>query len=283
MGKIKIVSRPNPNDLPDFQLPLHIRSAGKNESIQSWAEYFPARRKPFVQIFWTEKGCGEIMLQHKKIIVRAGDFFYHLPGEDHRHRTLGEVWNYCWFAMDGPLAGQFMRHYAYEQEARAAGPCPEHLFRELEILLKQRTSYAQRHALSVAAEILALAGETDSMKTEDPIQYFLHQAKERLSDSEFSAGQFAKEIGLHRTTLARLFKEKSGGMTPSRYLTELRMEKAVYLLLENKMTLKEIAQSCGFANASYLCRLIREQTGMTPHQFRILRLNEKIQKNTSLK
>ena len=278
MGKIKIVSRPNPNELPEFELPVHIRSAGKNESLQSWGEYYPARKKPFVQVFWTLAGCGEITLPHKKIIVRAGDFFYHLPGEDHRHRTIGEVWNYCWFTMDGPLAEQFMRHYGYEQEARAAGNCPEHLFLELEILLKQQTPYARRHALSVAAEILALAGESDFMKTEDPVQYFLHHAKERLSDPEFSAGQFAKEIGLHRTTLTRLFKEKADGMTPSRYLMELRMEKAVYLLLENKMTLKEIAQSCGFANASYLCRLIREQTGKTPQQFRISRMKDLLKK-----
>ena len=68
MGRVKIISRPNPNQLPEFQLPVHVRSAGSNESFLSWSENKPAARKPFVQVFWTERGMGEITLPRKKII-----------------------------------------------------------------------------------------------------------------------------------------------------------------------------------------------------------------------
>ena len=275
MGRVKIISRPNPNPLPEFQLPVHVRSAGSNESFLSWSENKPAARKPFVQVFWTERGMGEITLPQKKVIVRAGDFFYHLPGEDHRHRTIGKIWNYRWFTMDGPLAVSFMRHYGYPQEAMFAGPCPADLFLELEMLFKEWTPYGQRHALSVATEILALAGRRETDLTQDPVHYFLSQAEKRLSDPELSAENFAAEIGLHRTTFTRLFKAKTGGMTPRRYLMEIRLEKASRLLLENRMTLKEIASECGLTNASYLCRLIRQRTGMTPEQFRVSGMKRK--------
>lgn len=268
MGKIKIISRPNPSRLPEFRLPLHVRSAGANESMHDWGEYFPSGGKPFVQIFWTEEGAGEITLGSRTIRVQAGDFFYHLPDDEHRHRTVGKVWNYRWFTMDGPLADPFMRSYGYEQEARPAGGCPVTLFLELEQLLKSRTPYAQRHALSVATEILALAGRPEPSPAADPVLYFMHQAEERLADPDFTAETIAAELGIHRTTFTRRFKSATEGMTPRRWLMEIRYEKAVRELLETALPLKEIALECGLTSSSYLCRLIREHTGLTPENFR---------------
>ena len=268
MGRFNIISRPDPNRLPEFQLPLHVRSAGSHESLHDWGEYFPSVRKPFVQIFWTEQGTGEFTLGSRKIIVHAGDFFYHMPGDEHRHRTVGQVWNYRWFAMDGPLAATFMRHYGYEQEARHAGNCPVKLFLELEMLLKAQTPYAQRHALSVAAEILALAGSPEPSPTIDPVHYFFQKAEDRLSNPEFTAETFAAELGMHRTTFTRQFKAATNGMTPRRWLMEIRYEKAVRMLRETNLKLKEIAQACGLTSSTYLCRVIRERTGLTPGEFR---------------
>ena len=268
MGRVKIISRPNPSRLPEFRLPLHVRSAGAHESMHDWGEYFPPGRKPFVQIFWTEQGTGEITLGSRKITVHAGDFFYHLPGDEHRHRTVGKVWNYRWFTMDGPLADSFMRYYGYEQEARPAGICPVKLFLELEMLLKSRTPYAQRHALSVAAEILALAGRPESSPAADPVRFFFRKAEERIADPGFTAENFAAELGMHRTTFTRQFKAATDGMTPRRWLMEIRYEKAVRLLKETSLQLKEIAQECGLSNSAYLCRMIRQRTGTTPEKFR---------------
>lgn len=268
MGKIKIYSRPDPNKLPEFQLPLHIRSAGANESTRTWKEFFPAAKKNFVQVFWTEKGAGEITLRDRKIIVKEGDFFYHLPGDDHAHRTVGEVWNYRWFTMDGALAEPFMRDYGYKQEPHCAGECPVNLFTELETLLSDRTAYAQRHALAIAAEILALAGKEASETLSQPDRYFFHAVEQRLSDPTLSCEVIAEELGMHRTTFTRIFKEKTHGMTPKQYLKEARFLKTMRLLRESTMLLKEIAQECGISSCAYLCRLIRERTGSTPLEIR---------------
>ena len=49
---------------------------------------------------------------------------------------------------------------------------------------------------------------------------------------------------------------------------EIRYEKAVRELLETALPLKEIALECGLTSSSYLCRLIREHTGLTPGELR---------------
>jgi len=176
--------------------------------------------------------------------------------------------------MDGPLADPFMRAYGFKQEAQHAGPCPVTLFLELENLLKSHTPYAQRHALSVATEILALAGHPEPSAEADPVQYFFRKAEERLADPDFTAESIASELGIHRTTFTRQFKAATDGMTPRRWLMEIRYEKAVRLLTETNLQLKEIAQECGLSNSAYLCRVIRQRTGMTPERFRLAVIRE---------
>ncbi len=268
MGRVKIVSRPAPNQLPRFKLPFHVRSAGANESVCTWTESFAAERKPFVQIFWTCKGKGEVTLRGQKIVLREGDFFYHLPGEEHRHRTIGNVWHYHWFTFDGPGAADFMKAYGYEQSARYAGECPVTLFSELELLLQERTPYAQRHAISVATEILALAGGAPNAASgADPVRRFIEIARETLSGGRLSAEEIASELGIHRTTLNRLFKARTG-KSPGDYLRELRVQHALSLLRDTDLPVKAIAAGSGLPYASYFCRMVRKLTGMTPAGYR---------------
>ena len=268
MGRIRIIGRPEPDKLPEFALPLHIRSAGANQSQRNWKEHFPAGSKPFVQIFWCEHGCGEIRLNGRTFQLTAGDFFYHLPQDEHHHRTIGDIWNYRWFTMDGSLAETFMRGYGYSQEPKYAGLCPVNLFQELERLILKPTGYTRRHALAVAAEILALAGKADPHPQRDPVEYFLKEIEDNLANPALSAGRIASDLGIHRTTFTRIFKAKTGGLSPGNYLREARINLAMKLLKDTVMPLKEIAMECGFANSAYLCRIIMERTGYTPEMFR---------------
>ena len=268
MGKIKIISRPDPNRLPDFQLPFHVRSVGCNESDCGWCEYVPGGKKLFVQVFWTLKGSGEITLPDRKIITREGEVFYHLPGEDHRHRTLGKQWHYYWFTFDGAGAADFITSYGYGRDSRYAGECPVKLFLELELLLRERTPYAQRHAISAATEILALAGGRFTVRAgQDVVRRFIEIAQESASDTRLSAIYLAKKLGVHRTTLNRIFLQEMG-MTPGSYLQELRIQHALSLLRETELPIKAIASECGMPHASYFCRLIRKVTGFTPADYR---------------
>ena len=270
MGKIRIVSRPEPNAVPDFPEPFHVRSVGSNESDCGWSESVPGRKKQFVQLFWTLKGCGRIALPDREIVTREGEVFYHLPGEDHRHGTIGKRWHYHWFTFDGPRAAEFMSSYGYSRDSRYAGECPVKLFLELELLLRERTPYARRHAVAVAAEILALAGGGfSSHGPGNVVRRFIEIAQESQLDTRLSASRLAKELGVHRTTLNRLFQQEMG-MTPGSYLQELRIQHALSLVRETELPIKAVAAECGMPYAGYFCRLIRRVTGFTPAVYRKL-------------
>ncbi len=268
MGKIRIISRPDPNSVPDFPEPFHVRSVGCNESDCGWSESVSGRKKQFVQLFWTVKGCGRITFPECEILTREGEVFYHLPGEDHRHRTVGRQWHYRWFTFDGEYAADFISAYGYSRNSRYAGECPVKLFLELELLLRERTPYARRHAVAVAAEILALAGGGFTDKNAgNVVRRFIEIAQDSALETRLSASALAKELGVHRTTLNRLFL-KEMGMTPGSYLLELRIQHALSLLRETELPIKAVAAECGMPYAGYFCRLIRRITGLTPGAYR---------------
>ena len=72
---------------------------------------------------------------------------------------------------------------------------------------------------------------------------------------------------MSRTTLLRLFRRKMN-MTPSDYLLQLRVQRAVSLLRETRYPLIRIAELSGWNDVNYFCRIIKRVTGRTPGEVR---------------
>jgi len=69
--------------------------------------------------------------------------------------------------------------------------------------------------------------------------------------------------GLSQQHLIRLFRKETG-MTPIRYLWQLREEEGLRLLRETGLTVSEIADACGFQNPYHFSRRISQRYGASP-------------------
>lgn len=58
------------------------------------------------------------------------------------------------------------------------------------------------------------------------------------------------------------------GITPQEFLIKTRVLAAARLLEETRSTASEIAQSCGFVDASSFADQFRQRTGLTPLAYR---------------
>ena len=264
----KIVSRPEPSKLPELPLPIHIRSSGYNEAEFNWEENEGA--KPFVQIFWCIQGAGKFFLPDREVILYPGETFFRLPGEIYHHLSCDPAaqWRYYWFTFDGDYAEKFMLSYGYPRKNVTGVECPTELFSELEILVQKQTGYARRHALAIAAEILArIGGMDDDVPIESLIKKFMLLVRKHLHDPGVTVHDLAKKLGVHRMTLNKHFKEAMG-ITPGKYLDGIRLQHAMRLLRDTELSLKEIVENTGIGNQSYFCRLIREKVGVSPAEYR---------------
>jgi LacI family transcriptional regulator len=79
--------------------------------------------------------------------------------------------------------------------------------------------------------------------------------------------QIAREAGLSLRVMQLRFKELLGH-SPGEELRRARLDRVKQLLRETTLTLEEIAESAGFANANTLCEQFRKQTGTTPGSYR---------------
>ena len=104
----------------------------------------------------------------------------------------------------------------------------------------------------------------------EPDLELVKKAKEILDsnyDSTTDLRNISKQLGVSTNHLARLFK-KQLGLTPTQYITELRVGKAAELLGQADASVLEIAYTTGFRSLSNFYKCFKEQTGHTPKEYR---------------
>ena len=85
----------------------------------------------------------------------------------------------------------------------------------------------------------------------------------------YGVEELSEQLGVSKSHLVRTFTA-AVGVPPGRYLTTVRIEAAMRLLLHREYTLDVIASLCGFSGANYLCRVFKKETGHSPAQWRAM-------------
>ena len=80
--------------------------------------------------------------------------------------------------------------------------------------------------------------------------------------------QLAKKSGLSYVQFLRRFKAHTG-LTPSDYISALRLQKAKSLLSNTSLLILEIADACGFENEYYFSNFFKKHTSLSPTAFRL--------------
>ena len=65
-----------------------------------------------------------------------------------------------------------------------------------------------------------------------------------------------------------LMFHRSCGLPPKQYISLRRISRAKYLLWRTKLSVKEIAEQCGYENKYFFYRIFKKYTGVTPRQYR---------------
>ena len=85
--------------------------------------------------------------------------------------------------------------------------------------------------------------------------------------SEIEVGDMAEHVNLSVSQLQREFSSNFG-ITPIRYLREVRVGVVRHLLESSDLSLSQIANECGFYDQSHLTRHFKSSTGLTPMKYR---------------
>lgn len=82
---------------------------------------------------------------------------------------------------------------------------------------------------------------------------------------DFTLDDLANIATVSKFHMCRVFKEITL-ITINQYIIQVRLERAKELLIEDSMSISDIAESCGFANVSYFTKTYKKHYGHSPSQ-----------------
>ena len=94
------------------------------------------------------------------------------------------------------------------------------------------------------------------------IAYIQTHFQEKLSLEKIAA-----QANISRNSCLSCFRRVLG-VSPLEYVIEQRLEWALHLLISSDLTITEVANDCGFGDASYFGKAFRRRLGLTPSQYR---------------
>ncbi len=212
-----------------------------------------------------------------RIPVKAGDFIQRLPGRKHSTlTTLDGQWVEFFLVLDRhffeSLAALGLADHDHpvmpigldlaliERLAGYVADCrslPENRLGELMVsahsILNEFNSRARQH--------------TNQLKPHSPL---VDEARRRLSENlhaQLPICQLATDLGIGYERFRKIFKEQTG-FSPVDYHIRKRIDRAKSLLLENTLSLKEIAEILGYPDVFSFNKQFRRFTGHPPGRFR---------------
>lgn len=172
--------------------------------------------------------------------------------------------------LKGRIPGELLRHSEqlggsiYPQGAAVLEAAALQLLQEE----RDRGSVSPQAASGAAYQALMALYGTGSMavKNEKQLPQVVETALKVLQqDFAFLDGisDLADRLQVSQEYLTRSFREHVG-MTPGKYLVQIRVEQAKLLLQQGDHSIAFVADACGFTNGNYFARVFRNLVGVTP-------------------
>ena len=99
----------------------------------------------------------------------------------------------------------------------------------------------------------------------------LHRAKKYIENNfreHISTSDIAKAIDLSESRFRVLFAAVYG-ISPHKYLTDVRISAAKEMLWNTEIPLLDIAENCGFGSQQYLTDTFKKSVGISPGKYRV--------------
>ncbi len=269
------------------------RPHGKQVAFRRWASPFipdlnftettehdvtyGAHVHDIMEVLWVLSGCCRFMFRERSYTMHSGEAVMIAPGEVHAGGSL-ERSSFSFATLHIPrkvLEMLFGHHYARQYMTPVQlldRPFAEILYRDLIGGLLETGSLAdQLTCLADGLNKVFKAKRTLAFPAVPLTECHpaVNRAKSIINETFTEAIDFcrlATEVNLHQRYLISLFKAMTG-IPPHQYQIALRVDLA-RKLLDDKLSLCNVASSAGFADQSHFNRHFKRIYSLTPGVFR---------------
>jgi YesN/AraC family two-component response regulator len=101
----------------------------------------------------------------------------------------------------------------------------------------------------------------------ETVSYILHLLESMYGEPDLTVYKIANQVGRPEKYITQLFKEHTGETIADR-LEQIRIRQATELLMQNELTIEEIAEQVGYNSAHSFRRAFKRVSGTSPSHFR---------------
>jgi len=130
-------------------------------------------------------------------------------------------------------------------------------------LLENRRMLQRRFAQEVILKPKDISVSSADEKFLDRLQTVFD---EKLTNPDFTAELFGREMGVSRMQLHRKLKALTGQST-TEFIRSQRLKLATQLLKENKISISEVGYTVGFNDPSYFTKCFKQEYGSSPTEY----------------
>jgi AraC family transcriptional regulator, arabinose operon regulatory protein len=234
------------------------------------------------------EGSSRLLVQGRRVEAQPGDLMLYKPGDPYELRIEGSA-----ETPDSPISSGdyylFCRGAWVEEwweRTRPASMARLHRYDKLisiwrHIILEKRDLLREHSELTdYLLRVLCLQIERaldESTKTPAKgrafLAYRMKQYVEEHAVQPFKLEDVARHVGISVSRAVHLYKEVFG-QTLMQYAMDIRLTLAVERMLYGRLTLEQVAETCGFGSYSYFHRAFRAKYGLSPNAYRSKHLYE---------
>lgn len=241
----------------------------KEYDLSPGAHYGPIVRNVYI-IECCEEGYGSVIINNKEFSIAPGDCYILFPGDTVIHTAdSSEPRKGYWCAIDGLDLGFIFKEAGISSLSPFA---PTQLFPELCGCLKKMVAEwgngdagESLRETSYIYEFLGILMKSKKITVHDDRIERAIGVMETKYHEPLSIDRIAREIGLERSYFSVLFKEKTT-VSPHRYLTSLRINKACELIEKEHCSITEAAIATGFDPGNF-SRIFKRVKGKSPSEY----------------
>lgn len=249
------------------------------EECEPEHNFGPAVKTQYV-LHYVLSGKGVFSVGGQDYKISKGEAFLIEPNVRAQYRAdADEPWTYLWVGFDGECADAYLR----EMKLLGAKKPVFTITKGLELkqivmeMLKHNTvgvenEFALQGLLCKFFSIVSSEVTRRGKKAEDDSKqnYYIKKAIEFIRDN-YSNGinvtDISDYVGLNRSYLFTLFQDHLG-ISPQKYLSNFRLERACELLKATNYSIEDISYSCGYRDPLVFSKAFKKLYGVSPLKFR---------------
>ncbi len=220
-------------------------------------------------IHYIHKGSGTYSARGKVYELKAHDAFLIYPDEiTYYVADENDPWEYSWVEFSGTGVTRFLSATSFRED----NPVVYSLEAAEKPILKL-SQLQPDNPYEIIGCLYSFLGAiaTDKPKGGSLADEYVKAAVGYIHTFYYDTGinvtEISEYVGIDRSYLYRLFKEKMG-VSPKKYIMEYKLKTAAKLLRETGLSVGQVALSTGFDDQLYFSTAFRSYYGVAPTKYR---------------